>query len=291
MLARLLGSLLVVASGLGFYSFTEMTAAAAAEAELAREIAAEEARAAALVAVADARTRDSVLAAFDEHYDDLYKGLYQYPNLRRSERAVLRRAPYHAHVSASRGVGVNAQAGLHLVPVPRESDYYVLEKGRGLLAPAAVEALELIGERFQAECAAAGLPRVRFIVTSAFRSAADQARLRRVNRNAARTTSSHEFGGSFDITYRRYAPLRPGAAPRDFALDTARLASRLHGPLGEALSRREATASERPATYGNRAYQAALGRVLIQLQREGRTFTLRERRQPCYHVTARPVGA
>ena len=291
MLARLLGSLLVAASGLGFYSFTAMTAAAAAEAEAAALAAEGERREAAVRAAADAVVRDSVLAAFDEHYDDLYKGLYRYPSLRRAERAVLRNAPYHAHVSASRSVGTNARAGLDLVPVARESDYYVLEKGRGLLAPAAVDALERIGERFQAECAAAGLPRVRFIVTSAFRSAADQARLRRVNRNAARSTSSHEFGGSFDITYRRYAPLRAGGAPQDFALDTGALAPRLYAPLNKALSRREAQASERPATYGNRAYEAALGRALIQLQREGRTFTLRERRQPCYHVTARPVGA
>lgn len=289
MLSRLLTTFLFVASGIGFYASATFVANAAAEREAA---AVAEAR---LVAEREAavvaRLRDSVLADFDEAYGRLYKGHYQYPNLERAERAVLRRAPYHAHVSASRGVGVKADAGLRLVPVPRESDYYVLEKGRGLLAPAAVSALDDIGRRFHAECEAAGIPKVRFIVTSAFRSASDQASLRRVNRNASRSTSSHEFGGSFDITYRRYAPLRAGDSPRDYALATGAMDTAHLPTLNRALSHREALASERPATCGARAYQAALGRVLIALQREGKTYTLRERRQPCYHVTARPTNA
>ena len=290
MLARVLGSVLVIASGVGFYSFTESVAVAAEEAEAAAALALEAERAAARVAAADAVLRDSVFADFDEAYGKLYHGLYQYPSLKRSERNVLRNAPYHSHVSASRHVGTNAQQGLDLVPVARETDYYVLEKGRGLLAPAAVNALELIGERFQAECERAGLPKVRFIVTSAYRSPADQAKLRRTNRNAARTTSSHEFGGSFDITYRRYAPLRASDAPEDYQLG-ASAEARVRPAIEKALSAREAEASARPATYGGRAYQAALGRVLIDLQNEGKTYTLRERRQPCYHVTARGQGA
>ena len=220
-------------------------------------------------AAAAAGFRDSVLADFDDAYAALYKAHYQYPNLKRAERRVLRDAPYHAHVAASRHVGANAEDGLALAPVPRESDYYVLEKGRGLLAPTAIAALDLIGERFHAACTAAGLPKVRLIVTSAFRSPSDQAKLRRVNRNASRTTSSHEFGGSFDITYRRYAPLRAGDAPLDYAVDADAVAPARIAVLNEALSRHEAEASERPATYGGRAYQAVLGRVLIALQGEG----------------------
>ena len=111
MLARVLGSVLVIASGVGFYSFTESVAVAAAEAEAAAALALEAERAAARVAAADAVLRDSVFADFDEAYGKLYYGLYQYPNLKRSERRVLRNAPYHSHVSASRhGPGIGGSA-------------------------------------------------------------------------------------------------------------------------------------------------------------------------------------
>ena len=282
MLARLTGTALIAASVGGFYAFTTLDTAAPLTAP-SQELMDSQAR-------EDERLRDSVLAEFDVVSKRRERALNQYPNLTRSERRTLRNVPYHRHVSASEHVGENAEGGLRLEPVARESKYYVLQKGRGLLAPAAIEALDLIGERFHALLAEEGLPPARFIVTSAFRSPADQASLRRVNRNAARGTSSHEFGGSFDITYRRFAAAQAQAAPQSYAIGEG-LAPRLVGDLSARLAQREVDWSKAAVVHHARAYQAALGRVLVELQEEGRTYTLRERRQPCYHVTARPAGA
>ena len=38
-----------------------------------------------------------------------------------------------------------------------------------------------------------------------------------------------------------------------------------------------------------RSYDAVLGRVLIDVEAEGKAYTLREYRQTCYHVSARRV--
>ena len=282
MLARLTGISLLVASLGGSYAFSNLDTGAPATSPNQELLE--------LQAREDARLRDSVIADFDALSKRRERALGQYPSLTRAERRTLRNVPYHRHVAASAHVGENARGGLRLEPVARESRYYVLQKGRGLLAPAAIEALDLIGERFHALLAEEGLPPARFIVTSAFRSPADQARLRRVNRNAARGTSSHEFGGSFDITYRRFAAAQPRDAPQSYVLG-AGLPPRLVGDLAAALGQREVDWSKAAVVHHARAYQAALGRVLVELQEEGRTFTLRERRQPCYHVTARPAGA
>lgn len=282
MLARLSGTLLMAASLGGFYAFSNLETGAP---ETPPDRALME-----LQTRHDARLRDSVLAEFDAAAERLERALLHYPSLTRRERRALRRVPYHRHVAASEHAGENAAGGLDLVPLARESDYYVLQKGRALLAPEAVATLDLVGERFHAILREEGLTPARFIVTSAYRSPSDQARLRRVNRNATRGRSSHEFGGSFDITYRRFAAARAGDAPLSYELGKG-LAPRLAGRLAAELGEREAAWSGAAVDRHARAYQAALGRALIELQEEGRAYTLRERRQPCFHVTALPKRA
>ena len=167
-----------------------------------------------------------------------------------AELRALVAVPYHRHLTASRAIGRSAAGGLDLDLLPRRSPYYLPEWRRGLLATRALPVLDTIGRRFGEEVAAAGLAPAQFYLTSAFRTGSHQATLRGSNENAAGGVSSHEYGGSIDITYRRWR-----AGDQDVS---------------------------------DRRYEAAMGRVLLRLQEEGRVYVLRETGQPCFHVTVRP---
>lgn len=87
-----------------------------------------------------------------------------------------------------------------------------------------------------------------FTVTSVTRTLADQKRLARVNSNAVTSKlSAHNYGCSFDISYIRFNGRRG---------TNARLEKMLEG-------------------------------ILIQLQKEGKLYFIKEYREKCFHVTAR----
>lgn len=154
----------------------------------------------------------------------------------------------------------------------RDLDYsepYATPDARALLVE--------IGERFQARIAEEyGLPPLRLEVTSVLRTAASQADLRRVNPNAARGESTHQFGTTLDVTYASFrAPLEPVVE-----LDTA------EAPwLEPHLRRVEAMAAETGAARMSRELQAILGHVLRDMQAEGKVMVTLELRQPVYHFT------
>ena len=78
-------------------------------------------------------------------------------------------------------------------------------------------------------------------------------RLRRVNRNAT-AESTHTFGTTFDISYSR------------FICDSDTL-----GRTFEDLKN-------------------LLGEVLLDFKNQGRCYVKMERRQACFHITARPIA-
>jgi hypothetical protein len=168
-----------------------------------------------------------------------------------------------------------------LVPLD-DSDYWAvrdLDHSTALVTPDVVALLTEIGERFQSRLAELGLPPLRLEVTSVLRTADDQAALRRVNPNATRGTSTHQFGTTVDVAYSSFrAPAEP--AEPVVALDTT------GAPwLGPHLRRVERLAAETGAARMSRELQAELASVLREMQSEGRVMVTMEVRQPVFHMT------
>jgi hypothetical protein len=133
-----------------------------------------------------------------------------------------------------------------------------------------------LGERFQTGLGEVGLPAFRLEVTSALRTAEDQAELRGVNINAARGASTHEYGTTVDIAYAGFAA---PAAPMSEVVSSVPDAM---APLAASIA---AAFAERAAGRKSRELQAILGRLLEQMQAEGKVHVTLEQLQPVYHIT------
>jgi len=120
------------------------------------------------------------------------------------------------------------------------------------LVPEAAAVLHEIGRRFTDSVAARGGSRYRLRVTSVTRTPQNVRRLRRRNVNAV-DSSVHQLGTTFDISYARFIP--DADNPVDRSVDD------LKGVLAE---------------------------VLAAVRAEGKIYVKHERKQPCYHITARP---
>ena len=195
---------------------------------------------------------------------------------------------YREHLAMADSLGVPPLAGEgelaghvgagRLVPLV-DNEFYVvriLEHSKPFVLPALHDRLEEVGRRFQARLAEAGLPRYRYTVSSALRTADLQRALGQTNRNATSGTSSHEYGASADLVYTRFA-LQPSAA------DTLGVAA---GDPERERAQRLATrwANDLAGTYDDRLF-GALTRVLGQMQREGKLLVLLEDEQPVFHLT------
>lgn len=85
--------------------------------------------------------------------------------------------------------------------------YYMirpLNYSHAYLTPAAISLLNEIGIRFQNRLKEKNLPLYRYELSSILRTVEDQKKLTRVNRNATPNASSHYYGATFDICYRRF---------------------------------------------------------------------------------------
>ena len=122
-----------------------------------------------------------------------------------------------AHLERARSLGIRppeagaldslVQTGA-LVELERSTEQWVvreLEHSLPYVLPVTREALVELGTRFQARLDSLGLPAYRFEISSVLRTAEQQADLRGSNVNAARGTSTHEFGTTVDIAYSGYA--------------------------------------------------------------------------------------
>lgn len=143
--------------------------------------------------------------------------------------------------------------------------------------------LDSISVHFWDRLTERGLPGFRFTISSMLRSTEDQAALGNVNVNAVRDRSSHEYGTTFDITYRRFS-FRGGPEPEMTRLPSG-LVPVVKGQLRGRLQARRESAYRQFADDHATELSAALGRALIELEDEGVLLALREQRQPVYHVT------
>jgi hypothetical protein len=166
-----------------------------------------------------------------------------------------------------------------LVRLDSTSTYVVRELDHSLpyATPGAEALLRDLGLRFQQVLREEyGLPPFRLVVSSVLRTPETQADLRRTNPNAARSTSTHEYGVSIDVTYEAYAaPLAPTTA-----LDLGDAQS-----LEPHLRAVEARLFERAAAQKSREFTAILGRILAEMQDEGAVMVTFEERQPVFHLT------
>lgn len=142
----------------------------------------------------------------------------------------------------------------HLVGIRSCAEYYVddLTHSYGYLVPEAAALLKEIGSRFNDSLAARGGGSYRLKVTSLMRTPATVRRLRRINRNAT-DSSAHQFATTFDISYSKFI-CDSVTVPRSFE-DLKNL----------------------------------LAEILFELRRDGRCYIVFERRQSCFHITARPL--
>lgn len=195
----------------------------------------------------------------------------------------LKRDVNEAQIARARQLGIRQPADPErelaagrLVELPDSTEYWVLRNLRfsvPYVTPSTRLAVVEIAQRFQHHLDSLGVPRFRLVITSALRTPEKQAQLRRVNSNASRIESAHEFGTTIDISYRRFA------APSDAALfDADSIRTAIDSVL------------VKTALHRGIELQAILGRVISDMQREGKLMVMMERRQPVYHMTvARPL--
>jgi len=205
--------------------------------------------------------------------------------LTRDEVRTMRAMLNDAHLAKARELGVSGlddmddvRAALEkrqLVPL-RENRFWRIRELKNSVAyvtPDTLRLLEDIGARFQQALEEEGLPVFRFTISSVLRTREQQKRMVRVNRNAARTMSSHEFGTAFDLLRTEF----------DYSAATPLL----FRTLGDAPARdtfRKADLDALGMQYQS-VLRTILGRTVIELQNEGRCYAIFERREPCFHIT------
>jgi hypothetical protein len=233
-------------------------------------------------------------AAMAAYLQSIGEPLAQLSPLTNAERLALRRTNNQMHVEQARELGVppvdnredvirEAEAA-GLVEITHTPFYRVRDLTYSVpyVTEDTAALLDTIGVRFHRRLAEVGLPPFEYTITSVLRTREDQRRLARVNVNAARGTSSHEFGTTFDIQFRQYrlAGSLPAGAPEP------RLPA-----LRDEFEREVRRAYNELAEENYQLIKSLLGKVLIELQNEGLAMVILERQQPVFHVTvAEPLA-
>ncbi len=166
----------------------------------------------------------------------------------------------HLHIEAARKIGIKPIRGIRdawngavkLVPIRTCREYYLdnLTHSLPYLVPKARDLLRDIGAAFNDSLAARGGGSYRIKVTSVLRTRSLVKSLRRRNRNAV-DTSAHLFATTFDISYAKFIC---------DSLTVPRTQEDLKNLLAE----------------------------VVEAQRaRGRCYVKYERKQACFHITAR----
>jgi len=212
--------------------------------------------------------------------DSIDRALRRVPNLTAAEKRALRRDVNELQIARARQLGLRVTgavephvASKRLVRLEDSTSLWVLREldySIPYVTPDAHAMLVELGQRFHARLDSLGIPRYRLDITSVLRTPATQAELRRRNANASRTESSHEYATTVDIAYRRFAaPAQPLEDVRLTGLART-WADSMYVDVGR----------DRGAEL-----QAILGRVIREMQQEGRLMVVMERRQTVYHIT------
>jgi hypothetical protein len=199
----------------------------------------------------------------------------------------LRRYLNASHIARARQLGIRAEdedavdslvAAGRLIELEDSTRYWIVRPGDSPahVVPDVRALLEVLGERFQARLADLGLPPYRVEITSAYRTAERQARLRRTNPNASAGVSSHEFGTTVDLSYAAFAPPAdvPGAIIDGVAEDLRPHIRRIADLAFESVSARK-----------SRELGKIFSQVLAEAQNEGIVLVIYERQQTVYHLT------
>ena len=209
------------------------------------------------------------------------------PVITPAEEDALRRFLSAAHLARARVLGVcvvsdevtgSLLATGRLVQLEDSTHHWIVRRGSSpaYVVPQLRTLLEVLGGRFQERLAGMGLPPYRLEVTSALRTSARQARLRRSNANAAAGVSSHEFGTTVDLSYAAFAP--PADPPGEILTSVpAEFAPHLERIVDLAL--------ESVSARKSRELGAIFSQVLREAQAEGLALVIYERQQTVYHLT------
>jgi hypothetical protein len=218
--------------------------------------------------------------------DSVDRLLIRIPNLTARELGELRRDVNAVQTARARVMGIprggdveRLESSGRLRRLAASTRYWVvrdLDYSVPYVTPDTEAMLAEIGERWLASLDSLGLPRYRMEITSVLRTPADQARLRRSNANAASGVSSHEFGTTIDIAYRRFAP--PLGSAEEIVAD-------LHPAVQPQLRILHDSMMVETAVKRGTELQAVLGRVIGEMRREGKLLVMMERQQTVYHMT------
>lgn len=209
-------------------------------------------------------------------------------DLKTAQERQLTRTRNADHVAMARARGVGRVTGEddiqqlladeRLVALTDTQYYHVQELDYSVpyVTPDAAALLQLIGERLHDKLAEHDLPRYRYVISSGLRTGDNQRALRQINPNATSGVSSHEFGTTLDIVYHKY---RYGSLPEDRLPDTP------YPFLNDRLETLRVQAYDALGMRYWQELQGILGRVLIELQAEGKVLVILERGQPVFHIT------
>jgi len=233
--------------------------------------------------IAPVRYLEHVAAGYDEYQD-------RFSRIRGSlagyEIRALRTNMNEMHIAKAQELGVsglydteavkeNVKKGtLVFIPENRFWRFHELKNSIPFVTPATARLLETIGRRFQQNLKEYRLPPYRYTISSALRTRQDHQRLIRINRNATRGISSHEFGTAVDILYREF----------DYTAESPILFHHLTRLSHRQNSFRKADFDTLAERYAD-VLRTVLARTLIELQDEGRCYVILERNQPVFHVT------
>lgn len=174
---------------------------------------------------------------------------------------------HDAHLSAAQVWGISPlkqredtsqyQIGKELIRISSQTELFRVDDLRHsvpYLVPQAARLLSIIAKDFRDSLISKKLPLYRIVVTSVTRTTEDVQSLMRHNRNAI-PTSVHCYGTTFDISWKRY----------DL-------------PMGLSKDQQSVSADK---------LKFILGQVLFNLRNRGLCYVKYERKQACYHITAR----
>ena len=275
-----------------FLLITIMLLSSCGRAEREREAAVEAARAATVAQIE--RVLSETIRRADRFAGSADRILRPLPVMTPAEEEALRRFRNAAHVARARALGFRAisdevtdslLAAGRLVQLEDSTHHWIVRRGSSpaYVVPHMRTLLEVLGTRFQERLAGMELPLYRLEVTSALRTSARQAELRRSNANAAAGVSSHEFGTTVDLSYAAFAPPAdpPGGIlvgiPDEFVPHVERIVD---------------LALESVSARKSRELGAIFSQVLREAQAEGLALVIYERQQTVYHLTvARALAA
>lgn len=164
------------------------------------------------------------------------------------------------HLQIARKIGINPldtradadKSSKKIVAIDDFEAYEVDELTHSIpyLVPEAAALLARIGQNFQDSLVMKHLPPHKIIVTSVLRTLQDVKSLRKRNVNST-ANSAHCYATTFDITYKRFMSAEGEVIPQQDKL------------------------------------KRVLGEVLRDLRNEEHCYVMHERKQACFHITAR----